>query len=48
MDTSKLNELFKNILDENDKKYEDISKNYKKTFQKCHSRKNVIHSVCQA
>ena len=37
MDTSKLNELFKNILDENDKKYEDISKNYKKHL------KNVIH-----
>ena len=37
MDTSKLNELFKNILDEHDKKYEDISKNYKKHL------KNVIH-----
>ena len=43
MDTSKLNELFKNILDENDKKYEDISKNYKKNIskmsftKKCHT-----------
>ena len=27
---SKLNELYKNILNENGKKYEDISKNYKK------------------
>ena len=34
---SKLNELYKNILNENGKKYEDISKNYKKHL------KNVIH-----
>ena len=30
LDMSKLNELYKNILNENGKKYEDISKNYKK------------------
>ena len=34
---SKLNELYKNILNENGKKNEDISKNYKKHL------KNVIH-----
>ena len=34
---SKLDELYKNILNENGKKYEDISKNYKKHL------KNVIH-----
>ena len=34
---SKLNELYKNILNENSKTYEDISENYKKHL------KNVIH-----
>ena len=37
LDMSKLNELYKSILNENDKRYEDISKNYKKHL------KNVIH-----
>ena len=34
---SKLNELYKNILNKNGKKYEDISKNYKKHL------KNLIY-----
>ena len=37
LDMSKLNELYKNILNENGKKYEDISKNYKKHLT------NIIH-----
>ena len=37
LDMSKLNELYKNTLNENGKKYDVINKNYKKHL------KNVIH-----
>ena len=38
---SKLNGLYKNILNKNDKKYEDIGKNYKKHL------KNAIHEYIE-